>query len=793
MTRADHRAGAPDDEDALISINYTSGTTGRPKGVMCTHRGSHLNALGDVLDNGLADGTVYLWTLPMFHGNGWCFTWAVTAVGGTHVCLRAPDPARIWELLEAEHVTHMCSAPTVQIGVAHHAAARPLARTVTVAMGGAPPSPTLLARLRELGFHPIHLYGLTETYTPLTSCVEQPGWSALDEDARSRLLARQGHSHLLADPVRVVDAQMDDVPRDGATLGEVVARGNTVMRGYYEDPEATEEAFRGGWFHTGDLAVWHPDGYIELRDRIKDVVISGGENISTIEVEQVVCRHPAVLECAVVAIPDDRWGERPKAFVALKDGAETSAEEIIDFCRAHLAHFKCPAAVAFGELPKTSTGKVQKFVLREARVGWTRAPRQLTAAGRDAAVNPGAVAAFLAARLPELGGPFTIARLGEGQSCLTYLVSGTGWEVVLRRPPRGELPRGAFDVVREHRVLSALADAETGVPVPRPLALCEDPEVLGAPFYLMERVHGHSVRTTLPPALAGHADRRRMGEALVDLLVALRAIDVSAVGLEGHGRPDGYLTRQLRRMGEQREAVRGRALPELDAVGAWLAEHVPDSPAPALLHGDLKLDNVILAPSSPARVAAVIDWELSTLGDPLADLGWLLYFWREQGEEPFPIPVANVTHLPGFSRRAELRDRYERLTGAPRVRRALVRGARRLEDRRDHGGVVPALPGRKRRPPDLRGAGGGRGAPGAAGARVRRGRAHDLTGLIRRRRSAGAPGEAVEGRLGPAHRPEKERDGLATMASDLGRGDFGMGSGVSGRRPGRGGPRAEHS
>ena len=356
--------GAPEDEDALISINYTSGTTGRPKGVMCTHRGAHLNALGDVLDNGLTDGTVYLWTLPMFHGNGWCFTWAVTAVGGTHVCLRAPDPARIWELLEAEGVTHMCSAPTVQIGVAHHAAARPLTHTVTVAMGGAPPSPTLLARLRELGFHPTHLYGLTETYTPLTSCVEQPGWAALDEDARSRLLARQGHSHLLADPVRVVDEKMGDVPRDAATLGEVVARGNTVMRGYYDDPEATDEAFRGGWFHTGDVAVWHPDGYIELRDRIKDVVISGGENISTIEVEQVVCRHPAVLECAVVAMPDERWGERPKAFVALKDGAQASAEEIIDFCRANLAHFKCPDAVAFGELPKTSTGKVQKYVLR---------------------------------------------------------------------------------------------------------------------------------------------------------------------------------------------------------------------------------------------------------------------------------------------------------------------------------------------------------------------------------------------------------------------------------------------
>jgi aminoglycoside phosphotransferase (APT) family kinase protein len=286
-------------------------------------------------------------------------------------------------------------------------------------------------------------------------------------------------------------------------------------------------------------------------------------------------------------------------------------------------------------------------------------------ADEPAGVDPAAVAAFLAANVPELDGPFTVARLGEGQSCLTYLLSGAGWEVVLRRPPRGELPRGAYDVVREHRVLSALTDAGTGVPVPRPLALCEDTDVLGAPFYLMERVHGQTVRTTLPPALAGRPDRRRMGEALVDVLVALRAIDVGAVGLEGHGRPDGYLARQLRRMGEQREAVRGRALPELDALGAWLADHVPDSPAPALLHGDLKLDNVILAPASPARVAAVIDWELSTLGDPLADLGWLLYFWREEGEEPFAIPVANVTHMPGFPRRAELRRRYEELTGAP--------------------------------------------------------------------------------------------------------------------------------
>jgi fatty-acyl-CoA synthase len=354
-----------DHEEETISINYTSGTTGRPKGVQYTYRGAYLNALSEVIVTGMGTDSAYLWTLPMFHCNGWCFPWAVTAVAARHVTMRAVDPGLIWELIDGEGVTHYNGAPTVQLMVLNHPRAHRLERPVTAMVAAAPPSPTLLARMSELNFRVVHVYGLTETYGPITVCPEQEAWRELPVDQRARYLARQGQAYPSSDLVRVVDGQMTDVPRDGTTMGEVVMRGNNVMSGYFNDEAATGKAFAGGWFHSGDLAVWHPDGNIELRDRGKDIIISGGENISSIEVEQAIAAHPAVLECAVIGIPHPHWGERPKAFVTLSEGAAAAPEEIIAFCRERLAHYKCPDSIEFGPLPKTSTGKTQKFVLRQ--------------------------------------------------------------------------------------------------------------------------------------------------------------------------------------------------------------------------------------------------------------------------------------------------------------------------------------------------------------------------------------------------------------------------------------------
>ncbi len=356
-----------DDEDDPISINYTSGTTGRPKGVMYTHRGAYLNALGEVYHAGLTGQSVYLWTLPMFHCNGWCYTWAVTAAGARHIALPKVEAKAIFELIEREGVTHLCGAPTVLVMIANEPPSKDykFPRQLRIVTAGAPPPPTVIARIESMGATLTHAYGLTETYGPHTVSEWQSKWDDRDSEERSRLKARQGVGFIHAPELRVVDDQMNDVPADASTMGEVVMRGNNVMKGYFNDQAATDKAFRGGWFHSGDLGVMHPDGYIELRDRAKDIIISGGENISTIEVERAVYAHPAVLEAAVVGVPDEKWGEVPKAFVTLKPGAKATSEDIIAFCREKIAHFKAPKTVEFGPLPKTSTGKVQKFKLRD--------------------------------------------------------------------------------------------------------------------------------------------------------------------------------------------------------------------------------------------------------------------------------------------------------------------------------------------------------------------------------------------------------------------------------------------
>jgi fatty-acyl-CoA synthase len=358
-----------EDEYEVCAIDYTSGTTGRPKGVMYHHRGAYLNGIAMAIDLRLDASSKYLWTLPMFHCNGWTFTWGVAAVGATSVCIPKVDPPLIWRLFKAGEATHFCGAPTVLVMLANDPAAEPLERPVRLFTAAAPPSPTIIAQMARLNFQLEHVYGLTETYGPFTINVPPPGFDALPPEEQSRLRARQGVPNLLAGEVRVVDPEMRDVPADGEALGEVVMRGNVVMKGYYGNEEATETAFAGGWFHSGDVGVMHPDGSIELRDRKKDIIISGGENISTIEVEQAVVSHPAVLECAVIAIPDEKWGEVPKAFVTLKPGSELGVAELVAYCRTRLPGFKVPKAVEFGELPKTSTGKVQKFVLRSREWG----------------------------------------------------------------------------------------------------------------------------------------------------------------------------------------------------------------------------------------------------------------------------------------------------------------------------------------------------------------------------------------------------------------------------------------
>ncbi len=356
----------PEDERTLLSINYTSGTTGRPKGVMTTHRGAYLHTLGVIAEAGLTVRSAYLWTLPMFHCNGWAYTWAVTAQGATHVCLREVEPPRIWAALTQESVTHMCAAPTVVSMLVGADEATALETPVALFIGGAPPAPALLQRAAALGVQITHLYGLTETYGPLAVCAWNPAWDELDEDEQLQRRARQGVGTIVSERLRVVDEEMADVARDGEALGEIVMRGNNVMTGYYRDEESTEEAFRGGWFHSGDVGVVHPDGYIELRDRLKDVVVSGGENIATVEVEQALMAHEGVEEAAVIGEPDERWGEVLVAYVTARGGEDLDTDAVKATVRERLAGFKVPKRIhVLDELPKTGTGKIQKFELRD--------------------------------------------------------------------------------------------------------------------------------------------------------------------------------------------------------------------------------------------------------------------------------------------------------------------------------------------------------------------------------------------------------------------------------------------
>ena len=358
----------PSDEWNAICLNYTSGTTGNPKGVVYHHRGAYTNAVSNILEWDMPKHAVYLWTLPMFHCNGWCFPWTVAARAGVNVCLRKVDAKTIFELIRNEGVTHYCGAPIVQnlLVNAPDEMKQGIGHKVHAMVAGAAPPAAMIEGMERLGFQLTHVYGLTEVYGPATVCAQQAEWSALDIGERARLNARQGVRYHLQDAVSVLDPlTMQPVPRDGETIGEIMFRGNIAMKGYLKNTKATEEAFRGGWFHTGDLAVAYPDGYVRIKDRSKDIIISGGENISSIEVEDVLYRHPAVLAVAVVAKPDPRWGETPCAFVETKAGAQVTADELIAHCKAHLAGFKVPRAVEFCELPKTSTGKIQKFELRK--------------------------------------------------------------------------------------------------------------------------------------------------------------------------------------------------------------------------------------------------------------------------------------------------------------------------------------------------------------------------------------------------------------------------------------------
>jgi fatty-acyl-CoA synthase len=653
----------PADEDAMIAVNYTSGTTGRPKGVIYTHRGAYLNAVSVALEFELTAASCLLWTLPMFHCNGWSMTWGATVVGATHVCLGSFDAQRALDLADRYPVSHLCGAPVVLSELARAGAQRAFVagRPLRAAVGGAPPTKETIAAVQKMGITVTHLYGLTETYGPSLVCEYQPGWSDLSAAELAGRLSRQGVPAVSVADVQVADGKLRPVPADGASTGEILIRSNTVAAGYLDDEAATAEAFGGGWFHTGDLGVMHPDGYIELTDRSKDIIISGGENIASVEVEKVLAAHPDVLEAAVVARPDPRWGERPVAFVST-ERPDLSERELTEFVRQRLAHFKAPDQIYFEVLPKTSTGKIQKNVLRDR----ARDRNQPEVPGIDLAALERYLPTALADYDPAAG--LTARLLTGGRSNLTCLLtqpSGRQW--VLRRPPLGHLTPTAHDMGREFRTLSQLEGS--GFPAPKPRALCTDQAVIGVTFLLYDYVPGRIIDDAATAGRLTEDEASRLSGELIRTLAQLHAIAPPAPEAGRSRSSIGYLQRQLTRWTDQWQRNQTRELPAFGQLGRRLAEELgrlsPDYPS-TFVHGDYRLDNLILDPSS-YQVRAVLDWEMSTFGDPLMDLALLLAYWEQPGDRlRRRVNVArNLTVAPGFWSRDRLLSEYLAATGVP--------------------------------------------------------------------------------------------------------------------------------
>ena len=621
-----HWRDAVTDEWQPIALNYTSGTTGHPKGVVLHHRGAYQNAVGNAMGLGFGPGTVYLWTLPFFHCNGWCHGWAVTAAGGRHVCLDGVDVETIFDAIEAHGVTDLACAPVLlymMLDHPAHARRGPDSRRVRVGTGGAAPTTALIERMDAAGFDLTHLYGLTESYGPCTINALPPGLAGAPAGEKAAYLASQGRAHATAPALRIVDAAGRDVPADGQARGEIVLRGATIMSGYLKDAAATEAAFEGGWFRTGDIAVMQPDGRIGIRDRAKDVIITGGENVSSLEVEEVLHRHPGVALAAVVAAPRSQVGrDALRLHRGARAGRRGRARRVLPRAAGGV---QAAPAVRLRRDPQDRHGKGPEVPPAPEGGRDRRGRPGVSAAGFD----PEALRALLDDRLGRA--PLVeLRRIAGGQSNPTFFVTHGGRRMVLRKQPGGEILRGAHAIDREYRVMSALRGQ--GVPVPETILHHDDPEAIGTPFYLMERLDGRVFADCALPGVAPD-ERGAIYRAMAAAMARLHAVDPEAAGLGDYGRPGNYFERQVRRWTRQLRASESPPIPELERLADWLAANLPtDDGMVAVAHGDFRLGNLMFHPTEP-RVIAILDWELSTLGHPLADLGFCAMTWHTSPDE----------------------------------------------------------------------------------------------------------------------------------------------------------------